>query len=543
MTTKKKRINFSLATIEELEEGMPGGFFIYLADETEELLFVNDVTLDIFGCKDIEEFREYTGNSFQGMVCPEDLHVVEKTITDQVATDSRKFDHVEYRIIRKDGATRWVDDFGRLINTNDHGDVYVVFIQDITESKEIQQENIRIEVELLKERNANMVRDDFLFNVSHDIRTPMNAIMGFTDLALRTLDNPGEARRNLEKAIEAEKHMLSVVDDLLDLNRLGAGSFKLVEKECNLTHEINTVYDMMLLQAKEKGLELEKDIDLKNSHVKTDAHRFRRILGNVLENAIKFTAAGGKVSLRCRELGDSGEKQTNDFAGEKRTYVFEIIDNGIGMSSDFMKRMFMPFERESTSTESKQAGAGMGLAIAKKLMDMMDGSITVESKKGEGTKFTLTFEMEKLDKASDESGKEKSFAMASGNYRILLVEDMKINRLLAQKIIERAGIKVESAEDGSQAVNMMRQSPEGYYDLILMDIQMPVMNGYDATRAIRKLDRGDAASIPIIALSANIRDEDKKNCLDSGMNAHIAKPFEADKLVEEINHYIEQSRN
>ncbi len=420
--------------------------------------------------------------------------------------------------------------------------MYVVFIQDITESKKIQQENIRIEVELLKERNVNKVRDDFLFNVSHDIRTPMNAIMGFTNLALSTLDNPNEARQNLEKAVEAEKPMMSLIDDLLDLNHLGAGSFKLTEEECNLIQEIDTVYDMMLIRAQKKGLELEKDIELKNSYVRTDAHRFRRILGNILEDALKFTDADGKVILRCREQSDSDEGHDNNPARLKRVYVFEVIDNGIGMDPDFMKRMFMPFERENTSTESKQSGVGMGLAIAKKLMDMMGGSITAESTKGEGTKFTLTFEMENADRPQNVPDEKKIYARAAGDYQILLVEDMKINRLLAQKIIKNAGFKVESAEDGSQAVKMMSESPEGYYDLILMDIQMPVMNGYDATRAIRKLDRGDAASIPIIALSANIRDEDKKNCLDSGMNAHIAKPFDAERLVEEINYYIERAK-
>ncbi|MBO6241561.1 MAG: response regulator [Butyrivibrio sp.] len=528
MRTDKTKL--SLESIENISERMPGGFFIYKADETEELIAYNDVVLNIYGCADRASFKKLTGGTFKGMVHPDDYKNVDSSILDQISTDEEKFDHVEYRIIKNDGSVAYVDDFGRLVDTEEFGSVYYVFIQDITEKKRIMDENFRMEKELERQRQTKIIRDEFLFNVSHDIRTPMNAIMGYTDLAIKYMDDKKELSESLSKVKESSKHMMSLIDDLLDMSEISSGEVTLREEICSIKEELTLVYDIMYLRAKEKDITLEMNVDVPDDTVLIDAHRLRRIISNLVDNAIKFSNKEARVIVSAM----AGKPSASGYS----RYEFIVSDTGIGMSEEFLQNLFTPFSRENSSTVSGIRGAGLGLSITKKLVDIMGGTINCQSKKGEGTTFIVSLPLKAAKGSKKPEISKDAPAKAEGTYRLLLVEDMKINRLMAEKILLSTGFLVDSVEDGSDAVESVANSAENFYDLIIMDIQMPVMNGYEATRRIRSLPRKDSKSIPIIALSANVRDEDRQKSFESGMNGHIGKPFEADKLIKTINDEI-----
>ncbi|MBQ8983530.1 MAG: response regulator [Lachnospiraceae bacterium] len=266
-----------------------------------------------------------------------------------------------------------------------------------------------------------------------------------------------------------------------------------------------------------------------------DAHRFQRVLSNIISNSVKFTPEHGtiRISACCTETSESGYAR----------YEIKVADTGIGMSEEFMKRMFEAFEREVSSTVNSNSGTGLGLTITKNLLDIMGGSLQVESTKGAGSVFTIGLPLKSADHSSTADGQTDDTVPSSASdtksqHRILLVEDIEINRVLAETILEEAGYLVASVPDGCDAVDAITNHPEWYYDLVLMDIQMPVMNGYEATRAIRALKREDAKTLPIIALSANARDEDRQRSMESGMNHHIAKPFDVDQLIQAIQDHI-----
>ena len=520
-------------TMKWLAEQMPGGFFIYGAREPMELIYANSGVLRIFGCDTTEEFRELTGNTFRGLVHPEDFAAVQESIDRQIADSANaSLDYVEYRIIRKDGSVRWVDDYGRRACFPDIGDAYYVFIGDITERRRAKEEKERIEAELDRQKRASELKSDFLFNISHDIRTPMNAIMGFSELAQRHLDQPEQLRDDLEKVLRSGNQMMSLIDDLLEMSSLEQGHVVLHPESSDLREQLSLAVDLFRPRLAEKGLTLTEAVELPEGNVLLDVGRFHRILNNLLSNALKFTPAGGTVTVSARrtELSEPGYGR----------YAFQVADTGVGMTEEYMRRMFAAFEREESSTKAGVTGAGLGLSITKQLVDLMGGSISVQSKKGEGSVFTVYLPLKQADETaapfgeSEADGKPK----AKGQYRILLAEDIEINRMLAEAVLAEAGFLPESVPDGCDAVDAIAQHPERYYDLVLMDIQMPVMNGYEATRAIRALGREDSRTIPILALSANARDEDRRQSIESGMDDHIAKPFDAAKLIEAINSHI-----
>ncbi len=391
-------------------------------------------------------------------------------------------------------------------------------------------EKLRMELELEREKSANEIKSAFLFNISHDIRTPMNAIIGFTDLAKRHLHEPERLREYLELVDESSRHLLSLIDDLLEMSRIDYGRVELRSEPCDLRAELEKTVDMFRDQAETKRLTLKEQIDLPEGRVLTDAHRFCRILGNLLSNAVKFTPEGGTVTVTARR------KQVSD-SGYAR-FAFSVSDNGIGISEQFMARMYAAFEREESSTKSGTIGTGLGLSITKHLLDMMGGSISVKSKKGEGSTFTVDLPLKLADHTPQPREVQENPHRAAGEHRILLVEDIEINRMLAETILEEAGFLVESVPDGCDAVEAITSHPVWYFDLILMDIQMPVMNGYEATRAIRAIGREDTKQIPIIALSANAREEDRRMSMESGMNHHVAKPFDVAQLIATVNEHI-----
>ena len=533
-------IRFTPETISSLfwlGDQIPGGFFIYRADDSQQIVYVNRATLRIFGCDTQEEFRALTGNTFRGLVHPEDFDAVQSSIDQQIADNANEnLDYVEYRILRKDGELRWVDDFGHFAQMPGFGDVYYVFISDITEKKRIKEEQFQAELALRQEKQRNEMISSFLFNLSHDIRTPMNAIIGFSGLASLHRKEPDKLDGYLDKIASSSRQLLSLIDDMLEMNSLESGTITLKSEPADLREQLSMVIDLFRIQMQEKHLSLTEDVDLPDGAVLTDPTCFRRVMGNLLGNAVKFTPPGGAVtvSARRRSASDSG------FA----RYAFTVRDTGVGMTESFMERMFDAFEREESSTKTGDSGTGtgLGLTIVKSLVDKMGGTVSAESRKGAGSAFTVELPLKLADSARQTAPehREDGAARAVGEHRILIVEDIELNRLLLEDILEEAGFLTESAPDGCDAVEAVKAHPPGYYDLILMDIQMPVMNGYEATRTIRTLERenGDRMPVPILALSANCSQEDIQRSLESGMDKHISKPFDAVALIHTINEFI-----
>ena len=529
----KKHLYEVLPMLKWVAEQVPGGFFVYSAKEPYELFYANNEVLDIYGCKNLDEFKELTGYTFRGMVYPDDFDAIQESIEEQIADpDNDRLDHVEYRITRKDGSIRWIDDYGHFATFPEHGDAFYVFISDITERRLIQEEKLRMEMELDKEKQASEIKAAFLFSISHDILTPLNSIRGFTELARRHINEPELLKNYLEKVDESSLQMLNLVNDLLDMSKITYGKTQLRSEVCDLEEQVLVVVHAFKQRAAEKNVSLESVINLPREMVYTDDVNFRKILSALVDNAIKFTPPGGHVKLSAKK------KKVSEDANYIRC-EFVISDDGVGMNEDFMMRMYETFEREETSTKTGYLSAGLGLAITKKLLDAMGGSIEAVSEKGKGTTFTvgIPFKIYHDDdnKTFIEEVKE---IVSTGNHRILLVDDIELNRMLAETILEESGFSVETVSDGVEAVEVFIKHPPGYYDLVLMDIQMPIMNGYEATRAIRALDRPDAKVLPIIALSANSRDEDKRMSMESGMNYHIAKPFDVVQLIAAVNKYI-----
>ena len=518
---------------------IPGGFFIYQDDDSQEIIYVNRALLSIFGCDTHEEFQTLTGNTFRGLVHPDDFDFIQSSIDKQIEADANgKLDYVEYRIIRKDGEIRWVDDYGHHTTMPGYGKVYFVFITDVTEKHRMQVDKMRIELEFAREKQHNEVKSGFLFNMSHDIRTPMNAIVGFSALARRHINEPELLTGYLDKTITSGQLMLTLLDDMLEMNKLEGGLVHLNLEPTDLREQISAVTDMFRLESEKKLVVLKEDIELPDEKVLVDQNRFCRIIGNLISNAIKFTPSGGIVCLTARQK----QPETDGTA----LYEFQVSDNGIGISEEFLDKVFDSFERENTSTQTGAAGTGLGLSIVKSLLILMDGTITAESKKGKGSVFTVTLPLKvaKDPEAAENDNTEVTPEATpdTGKHRVLIVEDVEINREIVETLLEEYGFLTESVPDGHYAVEAVKNHPAWYYDLVLMDIQMPVMNGYDAARAIRAIPRADIPSLPIIALSANSREEDKRMSLESGMNSHVAKPFDIDPLINTINEHIAERK-
>lgn len=532
--------------------------------------------------------------------------------------------------------------------------------------KEQEQRAVLSEA-LAQAQHANNAKTTFLNNMSHDIRTPMNAIIGFTTIAASHIDNKDQVKDCLQKVLSSSNHLLSLINDILDMSRIESGKVQIKEQECNLSELIHNLVNIIQPQVKAKQLELFIDtFEVVNEDVIADALKMNQVFINLMSNAVKYTPAGGTVSFRIM--------QKATFRHGYGDYAFIIKDNGIGMSPEFVEHIFEPFEREASVTQSGIEGTGLGMAITKNIVEMMNGTISVESEQGKGSVFTveLTLKLQDFKKNEEQlselkglralvvdddfnvcdsvskmlkqlgmrsewttSGRDavyhakvaheegdayhtyiidwqmpqqsgvetarkirsmvgvdapiiiltaydwsdieeeaksagvtafcakplfmsdlKSALLAANNLldqeeetaawtkadfegkRILLVEDIELNREIAEVILTEAGFVVESAPDGTDAVTMVEKSAENYYDAVLMDIQMPVMNGYEATRTIRNLSRKDVKNLPIIAMTANAMEEDKEAALTNGMNAHLAKPVDIDKLIEVLEQFL-----
>lgn len=663
-------------TVLQIMNMMPGGFFIYRAEGAEELLYANTALLRLFNCETMEELREHTGNSFRGIVHPDDLEAVEKSIWTQIDNSQYDLDYVEYRIIQKGGEVRWVEDYGHFVRNEILGDVFCVFVGDATEKyqrrqkqlESISRERLRhLEVieglsidytsifyvdldtdslqayrvgeriqnhfsngrtscpfegfaeeyikewvlpedrELLREAmNADVIRarltrerifhvnyriqngdkaeylrmqmvdvgsgdrvsqvviglrsvDDeirkgmrqretledalkranaaatakeaFLANMSHDMRTPLNAIMGFANLGQKHMNDEEKLRGYLKQIEASGAQLLRLINDVLDLSRVEAGIGNVAEEPCDLLKVMEEIQSSALPQAMKKRQQLTTDVSqLKHSAVYSDKKSLLNMSLRLVGNAVNFTPPGGKISITLKELDDAPK----DYG----KYQFIIADTGVGIEESFCKQIFEPFEREKSSTQSGLPGTGLGLTIAKSIVDMMGGTIQVESKLGEGSCFTVTVMFRLQNSSETEEVTMPGMDFLKGK-KVLVVEDNELNLEIALALLEDAGFVTDTAENGLLAVEKVKESAAGEYALILMDIQMPVMDGYQAARAIRALPDEMKASIPIIAVSANTFEENMRKSMESGMNAHLPKPIDLEVLIRTIGTVME----
>lgn len=393
----------------------------------------------------------------------------------------------------------------------------------------IKKREKQIEAERLLAEESSKAKTTFLSNMSHDIRTPMNAITGYTALALREKDNPEAVHRYLDKIDTSSKHLLSLINDILDMSRIESGKMSLDVAPADICAILDEARDLFKLQMQTKDITFTVDSSgVTDRYVVCDKNRLNRILLNLISNACKYTNQGGRVEATLRQTS------LNNGTG---TYVLKIADNGIGMSPEFAERIFEEFERERSLAVNQIQGTGLGMSITKSLVELMGGTITLKTQKDVGSEFTITlnFPVTSSEAAKDENphGVPEAKKQDFGGIRILIADDNPINSEIASAILSQEGFETEVAENGQRAVDMVEQADEDYYSVVLMDIQMPVLNGYDATRKIRALP-GKRGRIPVIAVTANTFEDDRKNAREAGMNAHVAKPFSPEKLIETI---------
>ena len=380
-------------------------------------------------------------------------------------------------------------------------------------------------------KRANRAKTTFLNNMSHDIRTPMNAIIGFTSLCAKCTDDPERVAGYLDKIATSSDHLLSLINDILDMSRIESGKVQLEEEDVYLPDVLQDLRTIIQSDVASKQLDLSiETLHVKDEMVFCDKLRLNQILLNLMSNAGKYTNPGGTIclSLEQRPCKRKGYAE----------FVFRVKDTGIGMSREFLKVMFQPFERMHTATVSGIQGTGLGMSITKNLVEMMGGSITVDSKEGKGSEFTVILQFKKSAARvpSDSTGiMEEAQAMEHFDFtgkKILLVEDNALNRESAAEILKEAGFAVDTADDGDVAVEKLKDATEGMYDLVLMDVQMPKLDGYTATREIRTLNNPYVANIPIVAMTANAFEEDRLKSFEVGMNGHLSNPIEIPKLME-----------
>lgn len=698
---------------------MPGGFFIYRADDEEQIIYINKAMLRIFKCDTLEEFRKLTGNTFRGIVHPEDLDAVELSIREQIAASKYDLDYVEYRIVCKDGSVRWIEDYGHFVHSRSAGDFFYVFIGDATEKRQrqlaekavlihekrqheqnlkklikeydqerrlVNQEQLRrlevieglsinyesilyadldsdtilpyrlsprtemqfganfqtrsfvwyvsdyvntwvhpedreriarvttpnyireklsvsktyyvnyrilyndqtqylqlrivtvgnqkrvsqivmgyrrVDQEIQEEMEQKQLLSDalstanlaivakntFLANMSHDMRTPLNAIFGYANLAEDSQNDSDALRRYLRSIKTAGSQLLDLIDKVLEISWTESNDISLNESPCNLSDIIQEVHRLLLPQASDKNITFSLHINTtKTSEVYADRDKLRQMLLYIANNAVTYTEPGGSVDLSVTEQ----ENRQNQYT----IYQFQIKDTGIGIGKDFLEHIFEPFERENNTTFSGIHGSGLGLTITKNLVDMMGGTIKVDSAVHEGSTFTVTLPLRTQEPTTAADTREAKIREAEinaaetreteigllQNQKILLVEDNEINLEIETEMLRSQGFLIDTATDGSIAVDKILHSNPGDYALILMDIQMPVMDGWQAAKSIRRLENSELSSIPIIALSANAFESDRRTSLESGMDAHLTKPVDMPQLLETISTLLQTRR-
>ena len=399
-------------------------------------------------------------------------------------------------------------------------------------ANDTQELNAKLQVAVENAESANRAKSTFLFNMSHDIRTPMNAIIGYADLASRHLDDPAKLEKYMENIQVCGQNLLMLLNNVLDLARIENDKTEMEYSVSDVDKDFRNCVAMFQNQADSKGQTLTVTAHLLYPYVYADIPHLTEVCTNLVSNAVKYTGAGG--TIHCDVTQKPGKKEG------WCDMVVTVADNGIGMSQEFQKHIFEPFERERTSTVSKVEGSGIGMGIVKKLVELMSGTVEVESKIGVGSTFTVTIPCRIVSGDETQAKRETnpSDQKCLCGTRILLTEDNDLNAEIAVELLQEEGCTVDRAKDGVECVDMLEKAANGTYQMILMDIQMPVMNGYDAAKKIRRMDDPQKAGIPIIAMTANAFSEDKQAALDVGMNDHIAKPINMNTLVPTIQKYL-----
>lgn len=400
--------------------------------------------------------------------------------------------------------------------------------------RRLEEKNVQLAGAIVQANHANQAKSQFLARMSHEIRTPMNAIVGLTKLARNHKDEPVQIIEYLDKIETSSKVLLGIINDVLDMSAIESNKLKIAQQPFMMREIIKSIYTVYSTQCRQKGILFEMDADgIKHDCLRGDGLRLNQVLLNLISNAYKFTPEGGKIIVTVEEL--SGQ-------GEKAYYKFTVADTGEGMTEEMLGRLFQPFEQEGADTAQKHGGSGLGLSIAKNLVELMGGSISCQSQKGEGTRFTVSipFLVDKKEQEAaacaagetEQANAEKSYDF--GGRRVLLAEDTEMNAEIAKELLLLVNMQTDHAWDGKEAVEMFAAAKPGTYAAVLMDVQMPKLNGYEATAAIRALKHPDAATVPIFAMTANAFTEDVSAALNAGMNGHIAKPIDTELLYETL---------
>ena len=531
-----------MSAAEWLAEQMPGGFFIYRADDSMELLYVNQSTCEIYGCDTVEEFRKLTGNTFKGMVHPEDYNTIQDSITEQIARPSnrRSIDYVVYRIIRKDGTVRWVDDYGHFATLPGYGEVYYVFIEDVTENRLIAEEKERarnLASALKQAEQANTAKSAFLSNMSHEIRTPITAILGMNEMIQRETDNSVilEYSENIRKAGES---LLGIISDILDFSKIETGKLTLDNEEYSLKSVVIDLYNLVQFRAEAKGLELLFCVDpALPSVLLGDEIRVKQIITNLLTNAVKYTESG-RVELKIKleeKLSDSVR------------FTVCVTDTGIGIRAEDMDRLFEPFDRLDLKKTRSIEGTGLGLAITRQLLSIMDSELKVESRYEEGSSFSFTLTQKVTDWQSvgefkpDQSagdnmaaGRKHALFTAPG-MKLLIVDDTPMNLQVIAGLLKRTKVHIDVATSGAECIEKFGKE---HYDMVFLDYRMPQMNGIETLIALRERYPETFEKTPVISLTASAVSGDKERMIKAGFDDYLSKPVNVDEMERMMIKYL-----
>jgi len=493
-------------------------------DENYRIIEANQAAAELFGLEDrryyMERFYELCPEFQEGGV-PTPQRV--KEVLQMAFRDgSAKIKWLHHTL---DGQTEIPCEVDlRRVRLGDRNAV-IVYVRDLREQLEMTE---RLEAAVLKEQAASSAKSLFLSNMSHEIRTPMNAIIGMTGIAKKTgdVERKNYAIDNIEKA---SSHLLGLINQILDMSKIEADKLELYKHSFEFRRMINEVTSVLIFQIEEKGLRLKLELDEAiPRNIVTDELRMAQVITNLLSNAVKFTPEGGDIMLSAKRTGK-----------KNGTLRIEVRDTGIGITAEQKARLFKAFEQAEAGITREYGGTGLGLAISKRIIKMMGGKIWVESVPGEGSTFIFTVPLEKgADSRSEQGGDaDKELVTSFEGKTVLLAEDLEINREIAMALLETTEVTIECASDGKRALRMFEDAPNKY-DLIFMDVQMPVMDGITATSFIRAINSPKAKTVPIIAMTANVFQEDIDKCLQAGMNGHVGKPLEFELVLNVLNEYL-----
>ncbi|WP_024865794.1 PAS domain-containing hybrid sensor histidine kinase/response regulator [Butyrivibrio sp. FCS014] len=533
-----------MSAAEWLAEQMPGGFFIYRADDTMELLYVNQSTCDIYGCETVEDFRELTGNTFKGMVHPEDYEEIQSSIDQQIhhPSNRRNIDYVVYRIIRKDGSLRWVDDYGHFATLTGYGEVYYVFIEDITENRIAAEEKERVRAlsyALEQAEQANNSKSAFLSNMSHEIRTPITAILGMNEMIQRETDNSVilDYSENIRKAGVS---LLGIISDILDFSKIETGKMTLEHEEYSLSSLVVDLYNLVQFRAEAKGLDLNFKVDpTLPAHLVGDEIRVKQVITNILTNAVKYTEKG-HVDFEIT-LKDKDEDSVS--------YEVSVTDTGIGIRNEDMQRLFEPFDRLDLKKTRTIEGTGLGLAITRQLLSIMGSELKVESRYEEGSRFSFVLTQKVSDWApvgefdpvphNDEATatRSKRSLFTAPGLSLLVVDDTPMNLQVIAGLLKRTKIHIDVATSGAECIEKFGNE---HYDMVFLDYRMPQMNGIETLFKLKELYPDKYEKTPIISLTASAVYGDKEKMLKAGFTDYLSKPVNIDEMERMMIKYLPQ---